>query len=67
MPVQPDHKVRRVARAILATVFGAAGVLHLTLSAHHAGHDDLPITSSEGELLRRYRVPFPWAVGSSPL
>jgi hypothetical protein len=31
MPVQPDHKARRVARAVLVIAFGAAGVLHLTL------------------------------------
>ena len=30
MRVQPDHKMRRVARAVLATAYGAAGVLHLT-------------------------------------
>lgn len=30
MRVETDHKVRRGARAVLATAYGAAGVLHLT-------------------------------------
>jgi uncharacterized membrane protein len=31
MRFETDHNVRRVARAVLATAFGAAGVLHLIL------------------------------------
>ncbi len=30
MRSETDHKVRRLARAVLATAFGAAGVLHLS-------------------------------------